>query len=190
MFRIARNLSIYKRSGSMNRDDAKLCLSFRHRETEPGMTTEEAMTNRKRARKQPRQETETETNEASAPEKPLVTDALIASTVAHIENVVVPRLFADIARRLGSRDVRPADFRCFCAPSHLDGLPVCEGKKPNCRFADRAGDQMRAMHLADKDKARYDAVFDAAMEAHSRLNRHSPRTEHVTSDRSRGQKSL
>lgn len=51
--------------------------------------------------------------------------------------VVLPLLLADTARRLGSSTVSPRDFHCGCAPCATDGLPVCEGAKPDCRFAGR-----------------------------------------------------
>lgn len=50
---------------------------------------------------------------------------------------IMPVLLADTARRLGSPTISPRDFYCGCAPCAADGLPVCEGAKPDCRFAGR-----------------------------------------------------
>lgn len=50
---------------------------------------------------------------------------------------VLPLLLAETARRLGTPRVSPRDFHCGCAPCAADGLPVCEGARPNCRFAGR-----------------------------------------------------
>jgi hypothetical protein len=51
--------------------------------------------------------------------------------------VVLPLLLSETARRLGSPIVSPKDFYCGCAPCAADGLPICEGVKPACRFAAR-----------------------------------------------------
>ncbi|MAW79088.1 MAG: hypothetical protein CMI63_02540 [Parvularcula sp.] len=51
------------------------------------------------------------------------------------QRALLPLLFADVARRLGSPTISPRDFYCGCAPCAADGAPICEGVKANCRFA-------------------------------------------------------
>lgn len=54
-----------------------------------------------------------------------------------VNNILRPALLAETARRLGSPAVAPRDFFCGCPPCAKDGLPVCEGLKPGCRFRGR-----------------------------------------------------
>lgn len=94
-----------------------------------------------------------------------VTEARINAAWGRVSRDITPRLFADTARRLGARGARPRDFKCGCAPSFLDGLPLCEGRKPGCAFAGRvAGERMDA-HGAPAAEARYEALYDAALAA-------------------------
>lgn len=91
-------------------------------------------------------------------EKPLLSDALIESVDNFIRNRLLPRLQAEIARRLGAPDARPRDFYCGCKLSALDGLPVCEEKTPGCRFAGRCAAEEMDAHESLEIGERHSAV--------------------------------
>jgi len=95
---------------------------------------------------------------------PPVSDASIRAARRFVEHDVGPRIFADIARQLGARGARPRDFRCGCVHSFLDGLPICEGKKPGCRYAQRVKEADIDAHASDEAEARYMIYYRAELE--------------------------
>ena len=68
-------------------------------------------------------------------------------THAFVAQLIVPAILAHIARRMGAKFISPEDFYCGCDPSFADGLPLCERKRQNCRYAHRAGVRPRETDL-------------------------------------------
>ncbi|WDI31020.1 hypothetical protein PUV54_13760 [Hyphococcus flavus] len=97
----------------------------------------------------------------SEPEKkkPAITEENIAAAHRFVERQVAPRILANTARRLGARKARPRDFYCDCIQSFLDGLPICEGEKPGCRFAKRVKTAEMEAHLSDAAEAHYMVLY-------------------------------
>lgn len=87
---------------------------------------------RRRARKSLRA---AETTAGDEGEK--VTEGSIRAARRFIQEYEIFRIYAAAARRAGEPLVRPRDYYCGCSPSLSDFLPVCEKKKPGCRFAGR-----------------------------------------------------
>ncbi|WP_425409013.1 hypothetical protein [Hyphococcus sp.] len=99
------------------------------------------------------------------PDAPPVSDESIAALHRHLEREVAPRILAGVSRRLGAQGARPRDYRCNCDLSYLDGLPICCGVKPDCRYAGRLTEAEIAAHTSDAAHARYMIVYRAAMDA-------------------------
>jgi hypothetical protein len=74
----------------------------------------------------------------------------------YARNYTATIIMADVARRLGSPTVSPRDFYCGCAPCYKDGLPMCERKRPDCRYANRSRPENLAARETEWDKYRYD----------------------------------
>jgi len=78
-------------------------------------------------------------------------------------HVIAPTMMAAVARRLGSSSVSPRDFYCGCAPSFKDGLPMCERKRPGCRFAERPEPEAIAARETRGDESKYDYHWSVAL---------------------------
>jgi hypothetical protein len=51
--------------------------------------------------------------------------------------VLVPRILADNRRRAGDPMACPSDYHCLCEIDCADAMPLCKGRRANCKFAHR-----------------------------------------------------
>lgn len=55
----------------------------------------------------------------------------------YANHILTPRILAERRRRRGDNSASPRDYDCRCELKREDELPICEGRRADCKFAHR-----------------------------------------------------